>query len=125
MVSGYFDNVLNICNCFFGSLGEGLDYEATSHTITIPAGSDNGSLTCTDTIVFVLDDDIVEYPESFGIQLVSIDPLLYSGDPDNATVVIVDNDSASTTFELHVLILYLLMNCHPLSHYTGTSVHHE
>ncbi len=64
-------------------------------TIVIPAGSASGSLTCTDTPVTVLDDDIVEYPETFGIQLVSSVPVLYIGDPDSATVVIVDDDSTS------------------------------
>ncbi len=72
---------------------EGRDYEATSYSITIPAGSFSGSLTCSDTIVTVLDDDSVEPSESFGIELVSSDPVLYIGDPNSAPVVIVDDDS--------------------------------
>ncbi len=72
---------------------EGRDYEATSLSITIPVGSVSGSLTCSDTSVTVLDDNTTEPSDSFGIELISSDPVLYIGDPNSAPVLIVDADS--------------------------------
>ncbi len=81
------------CTYFNSFTGEGLDYEATPLSIIIPAGSVNGSLACSDAIVTVIDDDIVEMSESFGIELMSSDPVLYIGDPNSALVVIMDDNS--------------------------------
>ncbi len=103
---------LDFGNCWIISLlflsEEGLDYEAITLSIIIPAGSANGSLTCCDTVVTILDDDIVEYSERFGIVLVSSDPVLYIGDPNSEPVVIVDDDSKYSSlvryFSFHVYL---------------------
>ena len=71
---------------------EGEDYEATSLQIVVPAGTMNGSFSCDNTNVTILDDYIVEYSETFRVSLDSVYPPCPIGEPNSSTVFILDDD---------------------------------
>ena len=56
-------------------------------------GAANNTATCVNINNLVIDDDIVEYTEYFSVDLVYSFPPVKVGEPSNATVLILDNDS--------------------------------
>ena len=71
----------------------GEDFNAAPVEVVIPASTmENGSV-CVNISLMVIDDHIVESPETFTIELTGSTPPVEIGYPSSATVTIVDNDS--------------------------------
>ena len=71
----------------------GEDFNAAPVEVVIPASTmENGSV-CFNISLMVIDDSIVENPETFTIELTGSTPPVEIGYPSSATVTIVDNDS--------------------------------
>ena len=78
-------------NLLFTVAGE--DFNAASVEVVIPESTmENGSV-CVNISLMVIDDHIVESPETFTIELTGSTPPVEIGYPSSATVTIIDNDS--------------------------------
>ena len=72
----------------------GEDFNAAPVEVVIPALTmENGSVWCVNISLMVIDDHIVESPETFTIELTGSTPPVEIGYPSSATVTIIDNDS--------------------------------
>ena len=64
--------------------------------ILIPGGiTMNNTATCMDFTFLVIDDKIVEFPETFLVEILYSDPPVMIGDPSCTTITILDDDSKS------------------------------
>ena len=71
----------------------GEDFNVAPVEVVIPASTmENGSV-CVNISLMVIDDHIVESPETFTIELTGSTPPVEIGYPSSATVTIIDNDS--------------------------------
>ena len=78
-------------NHLFTVAGE--DFNAAPVEVVIPDSTmENGSV-CVNISLMVIDDHIVESPETFTIELTGSTPPVEIGYPSSATVTIIDNDS--------------------------------
>ena len=78
-------------NLLFTVAGE--DFNAVSVEVVIPESTmENGSV-CVNISLMVIDDHIVESPETFTIELTGSTPPVEIGYPSSANVTIIDNDS--------------------------------
>ena len=71
----------------------GEDFNAASVEVVIPASTMENESVCVNISLMVIDDHIVESPETFTIELTGSTPPVEIGYPSSATVTIVDNDS--------------------------------
>ena len=79
--------LLEFVHCFLG-----FDFNATQTSLTFPTGAANGTEMCLN--ISIIDDDRVEYNETFSITLTVDNPLdtINGSSTAQADVTIVDND---------------------------------
>nr|WP_316829064.1 Calx-beta domain-containing protein [Pedobacter miscanthi] len=78
-----------------GTALAGLDYTATSGTLTFPANSPAG--TVLNVVIPIIDDNLIENSESFTVGLTNVQGADVAIGASPATVTIADNDSAVAT----------------------------
>ncbi|WP_231582729.1 Calx-beta domain-containing protein [Pedobacter sp. BMA] len=78
-----------------GTATSGLDFTATSGTLTFPANSPAG--TVLNVVIPIIDDNIVENSESFAVGLSNVQGADVAIGASPATVTIADNDTAVAT----------------------------
>ena len=71
----------------------GEDFNAAPVEVVIPASTMENESVCVNISLMVIDDHIVESPETFTIELTGSTPPVEIGYPSSATVTIIDNDS--------------------------------
>ena len=77
------------------------DFNAQPLTFLIPAGSNNGDTFCIDISNLILDDQILEFTETFSITLTAASPCgaVAAG---GITVSITDNESKLSIFDFTI-----------------------
>ena len=76
----------------------GDDYNSGPYNITFSAGMTSSSLA-----IMINDDSVFEDDESFSLTIDSVPSSITIGDPREATVTIVDNESNSHNYNLFIL----------------------
>ena len=89
-----------------------VDYNPFSFTIMIPDTAQAGVSFCTDVTIPVVDDEIVEFTESFNIIISSTDPVVTIGILNTAVVDINDNDDSELNRVCTGRGLYLVYRDH-------------
>ena len=76
----------------------GVDYNSGPYNITFSAGMTTSSLA-----IMINDDNVFEDNEDFSLTIDSVSNNITIGDPREATVTIVDNESNSHNYNLFIL----------------------